>query len=145
MINMVIGEKITLSPIKKEDHEFLFELLEQRKPLVNISHKRMPTWEEHVKFVKSRPYLKWYVVIYDGIKIGSIYLSKQNEIGIHFLKKFEIDSLYLNTIKELMKKNPKKRFLANVSPKNRKYTKYFQNLGFKMIQHTYELDLRRKF
>ncbi len=132
-----------LKPIKKEDHKFLFELLKQRRPLANISHKRMPIWEEHVKFVKSKPYSKWYVIIHEEKKIGSIYLSKQNEIGIHLCKKNESDSLYINAIKELMRVNSKRIFLANTSPKNKKYIKYFQELGLKMIHHTYELDLRK--
>ena len=142
MITMNSIKKIMLKPVKKEDYKFLFELLEQRRPLANISHKRMPTWEEHVKFVKSKPYSKWYIIIHEDKKIGSIYLSKQNEIGIHLWGGNESDYLYLNTIKELMRVNSKRRFLVNISPKNKKYTKYFQELGFKMIQHTYELDLR---
>ena len=30
----------------------------------------MPTYNEHLKFIKSRPYKKWYVVKYGGLKIG---------------------------------------------------------------------------
>ncbi len=138
-------EKIRLTKIKKEDHVFLHELLLQRRPLVNISHKRMPTWEEHVKFVKSKPYAKWYIIYKKTDKIGTIYLSKQHEIGIHILKKYEKESTQIESIKELMSLNSKSKFRANVSPKNKKYITLFKKLGFEMVQHTYELDLRTNY
>jgi len=136
---------ILLNKIKKEDHIFLYDLLEQRNSIVNISHKKMPTWEEHVKFIKSKPYSKWYVIQNKDEKIGSLYLSKQNEIGIHLLKKFEKESIHLESIKKLMSLNPEIIFRANVSPKNKNYITLFKKLGFKMVQHTYELDLRTDF
>ena len=37
-----------------------------------------------------------------------------------------------------MKKNPRKRFLANVSPKNKKSMEFFKKNGFKLIQYTFE-------
>jgi RimJ/RimL family protein N-acetyltransferase len=137
--------RIVLNPVKKEDYIFLYELLLQRRPSANISHKKMPTWEEHVKFVKSKPYTKWYIITQNTNKIGAVYLSKQNEIGIHLLKKYEKNSTYIQIIMKLMTINPRKQFLANVSPKNQKYIKIFAKLGFKKIQHTYELDMRTDF
>jgi|SaaInlStandDraft_4_1057021.scaffolds.fasta_scaffold09423_3 RimJ/RimL family protein N-acetyltransferase len=145
MIDMNSKKKITLTPIKKDDHRFLFELLEQRQLFANISHKKMPTWDEHVEFVKSKPYLKWYVVVHKDNKVGSIYLSKQHEIGIHIFKKYEKESIQIESIKQLMSLNSKIKFRANVSPKNKKYITLFKKLGFEMIQHTYELDLRTSF
>jgi len=139
------SKEIILSKIKKEDHIFLHNLLSQRRALVNISHKIMPTWEEHVKFVKSKPYSKWYIIYKKTEKIGSIYLSKQHEIGIHILKKYEKESTQIESIKQLMSLNSKSKFRANVSPKNKKYITLFKKLGFKMVQHTYELDLRTSF
>ena len=68
--------------------KFLYEFLSERQPIENISHKQMPTFREHVKFINSTPYSKWYIINYDDQKIGTIYLSKQNEIGIHLKKDF---------------------------------------------------------
>jgi len=136
---------IILNKIKKEDYIFLYDLLGQRNSIVNISHKKMPTCEEHIKFIKSKPYSKWYVIYNKDEKIGSIYLSKQNEIGIHLLKKYEKESIHLESIKKLMSLNSKIKFCANVSPKNKNYITLFKKLGFKMVQHTYELDLRTNF
>jgi RimJ/RimL family protein N-acetyltransferase len=139
------NKDIVLNKIKEQDYLFLHNLLAQRNSIVNISHKRMPTWEEHVKFVKSKPYSKWYVIYNNDEKIGSIYLSNQNEIGIHLLKKYENESIYLESIKQLMLLNLKIKFCVNVSPKNKNYIVLFKKLGFKMVQHTYELDLRTNF
>ena len=139
------NKDIVLNKIKEQDYLFLHNLLAQRNSIVNISHKRMPTWEEHVKFVKSKPYSKWYVIYNNDEKIGSIYLSNQNEIGIHLLKKYENESIYLESIKQLMLLNLKIKFRVNVSPKNKNYIVLFKKLGFKMVQHTYELDLRTNF
>jgi RimJ/RimL family protein N-acetyltransferase len=139
------NKDIVLNKIKKEDYVFLHNLLAQRNSKINISHKRMPTWEEHVRFVKSKPYSKWYIIYNKDEKIGSIYLSKQSEIGIHLLKKYEKESIHLESIKKLMVLNSKIKFRANVSPKNKNYIMLFEKLGFEMIQHTYELDLRTNF
>jgi RimJ/RimL family protein N-acetyltransferase len=139
------NKDIVLNKIKKEDYVFLHNLLAQRNSKINISHKRMPTWEEHVRFVKSKPYSKWYIIYNKDEKIGSIYLSKQSEIGIHLLKKYEKESIHLESIKKLMLLNSKIKFRANVSPKNKNYIMLFEKLGFKMVQHTYELDLRTNF
>ena len=139
------NKDIVLNKIKKEDYVFLHNLLAQRNSIVNISHKRIPTWEEHVRFVKSKPYSKWYIIYNKDEKIGSIYLSKQSEIGIHLLKKYEKESIHLESIKKLMLLNSKIKFRANVSPKNKNYIMLFEKLGFEMVQHTYELDLRTNF
>ena len=73
----------------------------------------------------SKPYSKWYIIEYNRKKIGSIYLSKQNEIGIFLKKEFHGLGLAYEALKLIMKKNPRKRFLANVSPKNKKSMKFF--------------------
>ena len=73
---------LKLKSVFKSDHPFLYELLKERTPEVNISHKEMPTYKKHVKFVISKPYAAWNIIYYKNEKIGSIYLSKQNEIGM---------------------------------------------------------------
>jgi RimJ/RimL family protein N-acetyltransferase len=70
--------------------------------------------------------------------VGSIYLSKNNEIGIFVSKKFQGKNIGNFALNELIKKNPRKRFLANVNPKNKKSIQFFKNNNFKLIQHTFE-------
>ena len=129
---------ISLKSVTNSDAKFLFDLLKERNLRVNISHKKMPTYSQHTKFIKSKPYSKWYIILKSKQKIGSIYLSKNDEIGIFLSKKFQGKNVGNFTLNELMKKNPRKRFLANVSPKNKKSMEFFKKNGFKLIQYTFE-------
>jgi RimJ/RimL family protein N-acetyltransferase len=136
---MKSGQSVKLMKVGRSDYKFLYELLKQRSPKANISHRKMPTYKEHEKFVNSRPYKIWYVIYVENTKTGSIYLSKQNEIGIFLLKKHQGKSIGQTALDLLMIKNPQKRYLANVSPKNPGSIKFFKKNKFKLIQHTYEL------
>jgi len=131
---------IRLRNVNQSDFRFLYNLLKERNPNMNISHKKMPTYSEHVKFVKSKPYTKWDVIEYDKQKIGSIYLSKNNEIGIFLKKQFQGKNVGQESLELFMKMNPRKRYLANVNPKNTVSQKFFKKNGFKLIQHTYEFE-----
>ena len=131
---------ISLKSVTNSDVKFLFDLLKERDPRVNISHRKMPTYSQHTKFIKSKPYSKWYIILKSKQKIGSIYLSKNDEIGIFLSKKFQGKNIGNFALNELMKKNPRKRFLANVNPKNKKSIQFFKNNKFKLIQYTFELS-----
>lgn len=115
----------------------LFNLLKEREPHQNISHKRMPTWEEHCAFVHSRPYEHWYMFTSaGGFLAGAVYLSKQREIGVGVLKAHRGQGLGRAAVVELMRLHPG-RFLANINPANEASAKLFKSLGFNIIQHTY--------
>ena len=131
---------IKLKPVSKSDYQFLYDLLKERNPLANISHKKMPTYRQHVSFISSKPYSKWYVILYGVNKAGSIYLTPQNEIGIFIKKSFQNRQIGNIALCEAIKKNPKKRYLANVNPQNKKSMRFFKNNGFKLIQYTFELS-----
>ena len=131
---------IKLKSIAKSDHRFLYQHLKERNPSANISHKKMPTYAEHVRFVMSHPYSKWYIIIHKNKKIGTIYLTKQNEIGIFIKNKVQGKLIGQRVLKLLMEKNPRKRYLANISPKNKKSIAFFKKNGFKLIQYTFELE-----
>ena len=134
---------ISLKSVTNSDVKFLFDLLKERSPYVNISHKKMPTYNQHTKFIKSKPYSKWYIILKSKQKIGSIYLSKNDEIGIFLSKKFQGKNVGNFVLNEVMKKNPRKRFLANVNPKNKKSISFFKNNNFKLIQYTFEKAKRK--
>ena len=135
------------------DAKFLFNLLKDRNTRANISHKKMPSYNSHVQFIKSKPYKKWYIIYvrhwkekphaYDKERVGSIYLSKNDEIGIFVSKKFQDKNIGNFALNALMKKNPRKRFLANVNPKNKKSIQFFKNNNFKLIQYTFEKAKRK--
>ena len=131
---------IKLKPVSKSDYRFLYDLLMERNPRANISHKKMPVYNKHVSFVSAKPYSKWYVIFYGVNKAGSIYLTSQNEIGIFIKKSFQNKQIGNIALRKLIQKNPKKRYLANVNPKNKKSIRFFKNSGFKLIQYTFELS-----
>ena len=102
----------------------------ERDSRQNISHKKMPTYNQHMSFVSSKPYSKWYVILYGMNKVGSIYLTSQNEIGIFIKKSFQNMQIGDTALREIIKKNPK----------NKKSIQFFKNHGFKLIQYTFELS-----
>ena len=133
------NNQIILKLVSKSDYRFLYNLLKERDSRTNISHKKMPTYNEHLEFIKSKPYTKWYIVKHGAQKIASIYLTSQNEIGIFIKKTHQNKNLGGTIMSELIQKNPRGRYLANVSPKNKTSEKFFKFHGFKFIQKTYEL------
>ena len=132
---------ISLRTVRDSDGEFLFELLKERDPRANISHKKMPSYDEHIKFIKSKPYTRWYIILKSKERVGSIYLSKNDEIGIFLSKEYQKKNIGNTALVELIRKNPRKRYLANVNPKNKKSSVFFKKNNFKLIQHTYEMVL----
>ena len=128
---------MVLKPITIDDAKFLFDLLKQREGIVNISHKSLPTWEEHVEFIKNNTYQSWDIIWVDNVRIGNIYLTDRDEIGIFLDKEFQSNGYGSIAINEFMKKNGKKRYLANINPTNYKSIQFFGKHGFIHIQNTY--------
>ena len=126
-----------LKPVTIDDAEFLFDLLKQREGIVNISHKSLPTWEEHVEFFKNNTYKSWDIIWVGNTRVGNIYLTKNDEIGIFIDKKSQSKGYGTEALEEFMKKNGKKRYLANISPTNYKSIQFFGKHGFIHIQNTY--------
>ena len=126
-----------LESVGEEDAKFLFESLKEREGIVNISHKSLPTWEEHLEFVKNHNYISWDIIIVNNEKIGNIYLTQRNEIGIFILKKFQGSGIGSEALKLFMKKNGDRRYFANIYPTNFKSIQFFGKHGFNHFQNTY--------
>ena len=118
---------------------FLYELLKNKDPNSNISHKKMPSYDEHLKFVSSTPYTNWYVIEYDEKNVGAIYLSKRDEIGISIGSNYEYEQIAKVAIKLLMELNPRKRYLVNVSPKDIRTQEFLLKNGFSGLEYVYEM------
>lgn len=119
---------------------FLYRLLAEREPHQNISHRKMPLFNEHYDFINEYPYAHWYLITNDsGEWVGTIYLSYQDEIGIQLKKDCTGGGIGTEAIKELMTLHPRQRYLANINPRNFGSVKFFQRFGFELIQETYEL------
>ena len=129
-----------LKRVTDNDFDFLYEILKMRESYENISHKKMPNFKEHKKFCKSSPYQFWYIIYDNKIKMGTAYLSKLDEIAIHFLPNFKKEINYTKILKILIKKHPKSRYLVNISNKNKKLMETYMKNKFKLIQYTFELQ-----
>jgi RimJ/RimL family protein N-acetyltransferase len=155
--------------IRREGVEFLYELMKEREPEVNISHRALPTFEEHRRFVEHRPYRFWYLIEVveetrttpgqvgpasneEGMRVtrvGYISATHANEIGIVIRKAHRGRGYGPAAIKALIEKhrsNPAEagirngNWLANIAPANEHSRHIFTSLGFRLIQCTYELQ-----
>ena len=134
-----MNSSIKLNQVTKNDTLFLYDLLKNKDPNANISHKKMPSYDEHVKFVMSKPYTNWYIIEYEKKNVGAIYLSKQDEIGISVSNDYEYDQIVKPALKLLMKLNQRKRYLANTSPKDVRSQEFLLKNGFTGLEYVFEM------
>ena len=119
--------------------EFLYFLLKTRK--YSISHKSLPKYQEHLKFVRNFPYYKWFIIEYLDQKIGAFYIQKDNSIGLDIIPKyynliFEIIS-HIEIEYEPLPKIASVRseeFFFNVSPENKELHAILISAGYKISQ-----------
>jgi RimJ/RimL family protein N-acetyltransferase len=126
-------------PDMEKAYRALFDLLSERTIDQNISHKKMPTWDEHLAFVRSRPYAAWYLIEDEQGEIaGAVYLSHAREVGLFIFRRFWGKKIGVEAMKKLREAHPG-RLLANINPANTNSIRFFTELGFVHIQNTYEL------
>jgi len=118
----------------------LYDLLCERTPEQSISHRKMPSMSQHRAFVESHPYQYWALVEVDGTVVGSVYLTRANEIGIAIYKKHRGKGYGPEAVRMLMEYMGPREYLANVNPLNEASARMFKKLGFAVCQHTYRLD-----
>lgn len=136
---------MTLRKVDKADYRFLYNLLLERPISHCISHRKNPSFRKHCTFVRSKPYRFWYVLVEqsglgDETCMGAIYLTKKDEIGIHILPEYRSQGRGREAVMTLMKRHPRPRFYANIAPTNPESAWFFNQLGFRCRQHTYELS-----
>lgn len=130
-----------VNPISMGDIQILYKLLGERTAQQSISHKGLPTFREHIDFVKSRPYAAWYIIVEDDDNvIGSTYLTHNNELGIFIFKEHNGKGYGKRALEEVMDMH-EPPFYANINPLNEASKKLFEEIGFKYIQMTYVLGV----
>jgi RimJ/RimL family protein N-acetyltransferase len=125
---------------RRDRHELLYRLLSERDETINISHKAMPAFCQHVAFVESKPYTAWYFITENDEVHGACYLSNQDEIGIHVFRASQGRGYGPRAVNEIIGLHGRRRYLANINPRNERSAALFANLGFKLVQHTFALD-----
>lgn len=138
------SEPFYFRKISENDSEMLFDLLVRRAH--SISHKNIPTKEEHYAFVRSYPYRAWYMVLKDNEPIGSVYLQNNNSIGLNVL---DPSPFIISKILSFISKNfePKKEvkslvppyFYINVPYSNTKLHETLHKLEASPIQVSYKI------
>lgn len=121
----------------KKSPEILYELLKERTEEQSISHKKMPSWDDHLRFVFCHPYQAWYLAVLEDV-VGSVYLSRANEVGLFLFKKYQGKGYGEKILNLLIEKHPVDRIVANINPSNLRSIAFFEKMGWKQIQVTYE-------
>lgn len=128
-------------------YEFLRERSTEAEPHVNISHRKLPPFREHARFVRSRPYRAWLFIKADGLVAGSVTLTNLNEIGIILSADYRGKGIGKWAVGELLRRfrplppiraSRAGRFIANINPKNERSIRLFTGLGAVLRQQTYE-------
>lgn len=136
--------KLTRINTSKEHKKELFTLLNERN--FSISHERKTSFSQHNKFVDSHPYRAWFFIEFCNKIIGSIYISKDNSLGIDLNKENLIH--LAGTLNILYKKYKplkpipsirSKDFFINVSEKNYPLKSALKKLKYIPIQTSYLL------
>jgi hypothetical protein len=138
---------IALIRIKKNKvhAKILYELLLKRR--LNISHLSMPSYIEHEKFVLNHPYRFWYFIKQNNNFIGSIYILKNNCIGVNVVENSKIATpIVINKI--LSKHKPlgviksirEAHFDFNVTPSDADYLSILEAMGAKLVQLTFVIQ-----
>ena len=141
-----LDKKIILVKVKKNDchAQILFDLLEKRT--VTISHNVQPSYTQHKDFVINNPYRVWFLVKQNEEFIGSVYILKNNTIGINMVG--DVKATLPIIINQLLDKYKPLRaiksirsgfFDINVSPNNIEYIKILEEMGAQLVQFTYTL------
>lgn len=137
--------RVNLGPVEDQPIPLavLYKLLSQRLPEESISHRKMPTWEQHTAFVRSRPYALWkLVLVSDGLglrAVGAVYMTHRRELGVAILRGERRKGYAEAALRALRRIAGPGTMLANINPENGASLRLFAKLGGRTIQHTMEV------
>ena len=137
-------KEVSFKEVNDQDVKVLLKLLEKRD--YSISHLNLPNKNEHLLFVKSKPYRYWAIVIEDNLPVGTVYIQSNNSIGLNLLqqKKQLVHKILrhiktsFNPLKEVKSKAPP-YFYVNISYANNKLGKILCELDASPIQVSYKI------
>lgn len=124
----------------------LYDLLLKREH--TISHKVVPSFEEHAAFVNANPYRAWYLVLVSDEVAGTFYVSNENTVGINIARNSDetiIDSICSYIFAEYtplpeIKSVRGPAFAINVAPDNEFLINALDRLNKKVLQISYSLE-----
>lgn len=122
-------------PVCPKEAQFLYTLLQQRRD--SISHKQVPSYDEHIAFIENHPYRDWFLIFLRDAPIGSLYLGLDNSVGLHFTEGHDVYlkstiSMMENLLKPLppLKSIRSESFFFNIPPGNRRLRRLLESCGY---------------
>ena len=122
--------------------------IQLKKRVHNISHKKIPSFQNHKLFIKNNPYRAWCIVKESKSVIGNVYVKFDNSIGLNCYN--DVSSAQLKNILSLiklkispLKEKPSirsKDFFINIASSNKSLRKKINSIGLVETQRTYILD-----
>ena len=140
IINCSKSVSLRLVEKTEQDYEILYKLLKEKRNA--ISHRKMPTYEDHKNFVLNHPYRSWMIIYNENKVTGSIYIHHDNSIGLNLqtnLATSDIEAILNEVTSEYAPLEEKKSvipnyFFLNVSPDEKDLIKSLNEIGYSIKQ-----------
>ena len=137
-------KEVSFKEVNDQDTKVLLNLLENRD--YSISHLNLPSKNDHLLFVKSKPYRYWAIVLENNLPVGTVYIKSNNSIGLNLIqqKKQLVYKILrhiknsFNPLKEVKSKVPP-YFYVNISYANNKLGNILCELDASPIQVSYKI------
>ncbi len=138
--------KILLKEVSMEDVDFLHQLRIEYVNYVNSINgkEKLPNLENHTNFVEKfinnnekHSYQKWYIILFNGIKAGSIPLKKDNEFGYQIKKEFQGKQICQTGIELFFKNHNRKELWAKTLEGNIRSSYLLKKWGFEKNEDRY--------
>lgn len=122
-----------------------------KKRLYSISHKSVPSFDEHTEFVQNHPYRKWIIVKNAETAIGNVYIQFDNSIGLNVDSSVTLEQI-LEILKQVYISNlplpevPSVRFgefFLRVSSDNHMLQERLSCIGFREVERTFVIKKSR--
>lgn len=138
-------DDIELDPVIPSDSqtELLYQQLRSRT--YNISHRELPSYENHKKFVAKHPYRAWFIIKSKDVVLGNVYIQYDNSIGLNC--SHEINESQIKSILDVIniKINPldpipsvrSDKFFLNVATSNIDLQNKLKNIGLIESQRSF--------
>jgi hypothetical protein len=143
---------IELDPVIPSDiqTELLYQQLRSRTN--SISHRVLPTYDNHKEFVAKHPYRAWFIIKSTDLVLGNVYVQYDNSIGLNCCN--QISEIQIKSILDLISIKLKplapipsvrsSNFFLNVAISNTDLQNKLTNLGLIESQRSFVFQTKQK-
>jgi len=125
-----------------------FALLNSRR--FAVSRQNQTSFENHIDFVSNHPYRYWFLIEYEGKNVGTVYIHKDNSIGLNLIIDFEfLTSAVLKEVIQQFSPLPpipsvrNENFIINVPTMDDFIANEVRKIGGLEIQRTFVIEKKR--